>query len=256
MSMFKKLLAKVGIGAATVDTRLNQDSFVPGEIIDGEVHITGGDVEQQIKEIYLYIATQYKREVDDTTVTETCELVKYCLCDTFTIAAKETEAISFSIQLPYQTPLTVKNQPVYLRTGLDVALAIDPKDIDYINVCPHPLMELVINAIQNLGFQLHQVNCEYNSHLGGNYPFLQEFEFRPTGKYRGKLDELEVIFSLNADELNVILEIDKRARGLGGFITEAFDMDEKRVQLIVTPDYLDRSDDLEAIIDEVIQKYL
>ena len=54
--MFKKLLAKVGIGAATVDTRLNQDSFVPGDIIDGEVHITGGDIEQEIKKIHLYIA--------------------------------------------------------------------------------------------------------------------------------------------------------------------------------------------------------
>ncbi|MCP2730441.1 sporulation protein [Limnofasciculus baicalensis] len=256
MSMFKKLLAKVGIGAATVDTRLNQDSFIPGEIIDGEVYITGGDVEQDIKEIHLYIATQYKREVDDTTVTETCELVKYCLCDTFTIAAQETKAISFSIQLPYQTPLTVKNQPVYLRTGLDVALAIDPKDIDYIHVSPHPLMDLVINNIKNIGFQLHEVDCQYNPRLGGNYPFVQEFEFRPTGKYRGKLDELEVIFSLNADELKVNLEIDKRARGLGGFIAEAFDADEKRVHLIVTPDYLHRSDDLEAIIDGTLQKYI
>ena len=189
-------------------------------------------------------------------MTETCELVKYCLSDSFTVAAKETQVIRFSIQLPYQTPLTVKNQPVYLRTGLDVSLAIDPKDIDYIHVCPHPLMELVINVIQNIGFQLHEVDCQYNPKLGGNYPFVQEFEFRSTGKYRGKLDELELIFSLNADELNIILEIDKRARGLGGFIAEAFDMDEKRVHFTVTPDYLHRSDDLEAIIDGAIQSHL
>ncbi|HBE20825.1 MAG TPA: sporulation protein SpoOM [Cyanobacteria bacterium UBA11149] len=254
--MFKKLLAKVGIGAATVDTRLNNDSFFPGEIIDGEVYITGGDVEQEIKDIYLYIATEYKREVDDTTVTETCELVKYSLCDTFTIAAKETQIISFAIPLPYQTPLTIKNQPVYLRTGLDVSLAVDPKDIDYINVYPHPLIQLVIDAIQNLGFHLHEVTCDYHPHLGGNYPFVQEFEFRPTGKYQGHLDELEVIFSLNPDELNVIMEIDKRGRGLGGFLAEAFDMDEKIIRFQVTPDYLDYPENLEANIDEIIASHI
>ena len=44
MSRFKKLLAKVGIGAATVDARLFDDVLVPGELLNGEVNIIGGDV--------------------------------------------------------------------------------------------------------------------------------------------------------------------------------------------------------------------
>ena len=257
MSMFKKLLASVGIGAAKVDTRLYNDSLVPGETLNGEVYVTGGDVSQEIRDIYLYIATEYKRELEDSTVTEECVLVKYRLSEYFNLQPKETKVIPFSVQLPYETPLTMGHQPVYLRTGLDISSAIDPKDKDYIQVHPHPLMQQVLNAIENLGFQLYKVDCEYSPHFRGRYPFVQEFEFRPMGKYRGHLDELEVVFSFNSDELEVLLELDKRARGFGGFLSEAFDMDERYVHFQVTPAYLNRPlGDLEAMIDGIIQSHL
>ncbi len=83
MSIFKKLLASVGIGAAKVDTRLYDELVIPGEMLNGEVYITGGDVSQEIDDIYLSVATQYKREVDDSTVTEECVLIKYNLSERF-----------------------------------------------------------------------------------------------------------------------------------------------------------------------------
>ncbi|MCA1995589.1 MAG: sporulation protein, partial [Coleofasciculus sp. S288] len=128
MSLFKKLLARVGVGAAQVDTRLYEDSLVPGEIVNGEVYLIGGDVSQDIDDIYLYVATQYKREVDDSTVTEECVLVKYCLSERLRLQSKEERVIPFSFQLPYETPLTLRDQPVYIRTGLDISVAIDPED--------------------------------------------------------------------------------------------------------------------------------
>lgn len=255
--MFKKLLAKVGIGAATVDTRLYDDLLAPGEILNGEVHITGGNVSQEIDDIYLYVATQYKREIDDSTVTEECLLVQYRLSERFSLQPQEERSIPFSIQLPFETPLTWGNQPVYLRTGLDIARSIDPGDTDSIQVRPHPLMQLVLDAVENLGFHLYKVDCEYNPHFGGQYPFVQEFEFQPVGQYQSQLDELEIIFSLYLDQLEVFLEIDKRARGFGSFLEEAFDMDERYVRFQVTPDYLNLPlGELEATIDEIIQSYL
>ena len=255
--MFKKLLAKVGIGAATVDTRLYNDALVPGEMIEGEVYITGGDVSQDIDDIYISVVTQYKREVEDSTVTEECKLLKYCLSERFSLQPKEEKVIAFSFPIPEETPLTIGNQPVYLRTGLDISTAIDPKDTDYIQVYPHPLMQAVLDALEHLGFQLYKVDCQYNPHFGGRYPFVQEFEFRPVGKYQGSLDELEVIFSLYSNALDVFLEIDKRARGFGGFLAEAFDMDERYMRFQVTPDYLEDSvGELEAMIDDIIQSCL
>jgi sporulation-control protein len=71
------------------------------------------------------------------------------------------------------------------------------------------------------------------------------------------LDELEVIFALYPEALEVFLELDKRARGFGGFLEEAFDMDERYVRFQVTSDYLDYPlADLEAMIDEIIQSQL
>lgn len=255
--MFKKLLATVGIGAATVDARLYEDSLIPGAMLNGEVHIIGGDVSQEIDDIYLYVATQYQREVEDTRVTEECVLMKYRLSERFNLHSKEEKVIPFLFQLPYETPLTLRHQSVYLRTGLDISLAIDPKDTDYLEVRPHPLMQMVLDALENLGFQLYKVDCEYSPRLGGRYPFVQEFEFRPIGKYRGRLDEVEVIFSLSADELDVLLEIDKRARGFGGFLQEAFDIDERYARFQLTSDYLARPlADLETFIDSTIQSHL
>ena len=65
MSVFNKVLASVGIGAATVDTKLESEQVVPGEEIKGIVEIQGGNVEQQINEIYLSINTQYVKESND-----------------------------------------------------------------------------------------------------------------------------------------------------------------------------------------------
>jgi sporulation-control protein len=53
MSLFNKVFASIGIGSATVDTKLEKDVFVPGEEIRGIVQIKGGRLEQLIDDIYL-----------------------------------------------------------------------------------------------------------------------------------------------------------------------------------------------------------
>ena len=57
MSLFNKVLASVGIGAATVDTKLERDQVDPGEELKGVVEIRGGNTEQRIDDIYLTINT-------------------------------------------------------------------------------------------------------------------------------------------------------------------------------------------------------
>ncbi|QYO63401.1 sporulation protein [Leptolyngbya sp. 7M] len=70
--------------------------------------------------------------------------------------------------------------------------------------------------------------------MGRDYPFVQELEFRPRGKYQRLLDELEVIFYLEPNLLEVLLKIDRRARGLTGLIEEALDSDENYARLYVS----------------------
>ncbi|MDF2680257.1 MAG: spo0M [Brevibacillus sp.] len=257
MSMFKKLLASVGIGSAQVDTRLEQDSLIPGEVLSGEVHLTGGDVAQEIDEIYMYVITHYERETNDSKVKEECTLIKHRLTEPIVLLPKEHKVLPFAFQLPYETPLTMGRQPVYLRTGLDIKNAIDPGDSDFIEVRLHPLMAKVLDAVQQIGFQLYKVDCEYNRHLGKTHPFVQEFEFRPTGPYRSRVEELEVVFFLREDSVEVLMELDKRARGFLGAFEEAFNLDERYVRFRLDMDDLNRPTSVIAdSIEELIRKQI
>ena len=257
MSVFRQFLASVGIGAATVNTRLDQEVLVPGEMLSGEVHIQGGEVSQEIDDIYLYVVTRYEREVDDRKVSQECRLVKHHLLQRFTLQPHEVKVVVFEFQLPYETPLTIGRQPVYLTTALDIKTAINPRDRDRLEIRPHPLMAHVLTAVESLGFRLQEVDCEYSHFRGHTYPFLQEFEFRPLGSYRRQLDELEVVFFLRSDRLEVLLQIDKRARSFAGWMESAFNLDERYVRFHVTEADLDLPvSHLAALIDATIQNNL
>ncbi len=252
MDFFQKALATVGIGAAKVDTRLSQSSFVPGDQMTGEIHIQGGNVAQDLDAIYLMVATRYKRESGDSTYYAEHVLARHQLAERTVIEPQQTRVVPFTVRLPEETPVTVHKVPVYLKTGLDIPGALDPKDQDYIQVQPHPLMTQVLSAVEALGFQLVKVDCEH-SRLGIlSHPFVQEFEFRPIGEYRRHLQELELIFRLQGETLDVFLELDRRARGLSGLFDAAFDMNERFAHLQVTPA---TTGDLQRRLAQVIESH-
>ncbi|MGM9988500.1 MAG: sporulation protein [Bacillaceae bacterium] len=231
MSLFKKMLASIGIGSTKVNTILNTDQVVVGESISGTLYIDGGEVKQDIDSIYLSIYTEVIRERDDKKYRENVQLSKYKLNDKLVIEPGQKMEIPFSIKLPYETPLTLEQAKVWMQTGLDIKSAIDPQDTDYIRVLPNEIITTIITTVQELGFRLREVE---NKYMYGKV--VQEFEFVPVhGNYRNKLDELELIFKNTTDnEVNLLLQIDRRAKGLGGFLSEALDMDETNLHLKVT----------------------
>ncbi|WP_394219565.1 sporulation protein [Halobacillus trueperi] len=229
--MFKKLLASVGVGAAKVDTQLEKDQFIPGETVHGKVVIQGGDVEQSIDSIHIFLMTEAIREVDDKKVKDKVALQKYPIANQETIKEGETKEIPFSIQLPYHVPASHGRLPIWFETGLDIPMALDPEDRDPIKIAPHPYIAKVLEALEShLGFHLRKVEMEYSKRYG----YVQEFEFAPGGEYRSYLDELEAIFFLHEDRIDVMLEVDRRARGLGGLFAEALEMDESRANVTFT----------------------
>jgi sporulation-control protein len=84
-----------------------------------------------------------------------------------------------------------------------------------------------LNAVQGIGFSLFKVDCEYTHKFGGRFPFVQEFEFRPTGEFRGRLDELEAYLRPSGQGIEVIFQIDKRA----GAFSEFFGTDESHASV-------------------------
>lgn len=255
MSLFNKVLASIGVGAATVDTKLEKSTYTAGEVVRGEILVRGGNVAQQIDTIYLTVYTTYIREANDKKYTDKAAVSKLKVSEPFSIDAGENKAIPFSMSLPMETPITVGKTKVWVQTELDIKNAVDPEDKDYIDVKPSKLVASVLDAVKGLGFRLREAECEQASaRFRGKYPFMQEFEFVATGQYRSHLDELEVVFlSQSEHSVELLLQIDRKVKGLGSFFAEALDMDESFVRTTITMQDLPN---LQAKFQQIISKHL
>lgn len=233
--MFDKLLKSIGIGSASVDTRLPKRNYMVGETIEGTTFIKGGTGSQTIDSVYLSLMTDYEVEVDDHKVRRSVELDRIQLFEPFVLNAGEERVIPFRLRIPMNTPATMGKSAVWLQTGLDIKMAIDPQDRDVIDVAPHPLVNAFIEAASQLGFRLYKVDCEKAPFSMGGAQFVQEFEFKALGgEFRGRLDELEAVFQLTETQVNVTLQIDRRVRDLGSFLAESMGMDESYVRFTFT----------------------
>ncbi|WP_270169022.1 sporulation protein [Paenibacillus sp. SYP-B4298] len=234
MSMFKRMLASVGIGAARVNLMLHDSSVSAGGTLTGVVSIQGGDVDQQVDDVYAYLKTHYVKERNDSKVNVEHTITKYQLTGKLNVAAGQTYELPVSLQLPPTTPVTWGRVPVWIQTGLDIKNAFDPEDQDRIQVTPHPDTAIVLEAVQrHLGFRLREVELEYAPRYSSKtgLPFVQEFEFVPATQFRGQLDELEIFFFPHSNGVELLLQIDRKARGWSGWLSEKMNMDESFVKL-------------------------
>lgn len=254
MSFFNKVFASVGIGAASVDTKLEKTGYRAGEMISGVVEVKGGNIEQEVDSIYLMLYTTYIRESDDKKYTDSACIEKVLISEPFVIKENEVKQFPVSFELPYETPVTIGNTRVWVATGLDIKNAVDPKDKDYIEISPNEMMGSVFSALERIGFKLRKADCEQAPrHLRGKNPFVQEFEFVPvSGAYRQRLDELEVVFlNQSGNSMDILFEVDRKARGFGGFLAEALEMDESMVKISVsTADIPVIEDKITKVLDQ------
>jgi len=203
--VFYKSLASFGIGSATVDTKLEKKQFFPGDMVKGEVVIRGGHVEQQIEDIYLYLVV----DIDKNSKKTAHVLKKYPLSQAFFIQPGEERKIPFQVKLPMETPMSTGNYPIYFKTGLDIKMAIDPTDVDKIEVFPTPQVQKLLKQIEDADFILYKIFNQYDPELKP-HPFFQMFQFRPMGRYHGVVDELNVIFFVTEIDIEMDIEIIRR----------------------------------------------
>ena len=236
MGFARRLLSRVGIGAATVDTRLEKAEFTPGEEVRGVVEIKGGGTEQEIEGIYLAVQTYYKREVGDDTVTQAGTVETTRISGKTTVGPDHSEETPFSFRLPHDTPLTVGRSAVWVQTGLEVMSAVDPSDQDRISVRPNATTRAVLEAFERLGFDLREADNEELPHrLRRRLPFGQEFEFvARRGEFRGKFDEIELLMFPDERGVDLVMQLDRRVSGLGSFLSEAMGTDESYAQVTIT----------------------
>ncbi len=227
MSFLRRALASIGVGAAQVDTVLDADRTRPGDTLTGTVYVRGGSQPQQIEHLYLSLMTRYLKKSGDDEHAHDHALSETRVQEGFEISAGGTRELPFSLPVPWETPLSVGKSSVWVKTGLAVSRAFDPSDHDALRVEPTPGMQAVLAAVEGLGFYLYKADNEYSRHARGRFPFVQELEFRPGGRYASRMKELELILNPSPDGVEVLLEADLRARGLMGMLMEEFDYSER-----------------------------
>ena len=235
MSFFKKGMASIfGIGGTKIDTIITSVNIKPGDVIQGYCKIKGGSVPQEIAGINLSVYTSYKKELDDSTVTKTECIQNIPININGIINPGETTEVPFSFVLDYRTPISMHKSKVWIGTNLDITKAIDSGDKDYIEVQPLDAVYATLNAMSHLGFNIREVENIYDNKNWSKFKFIQEFEFiANSGPYRGRFDEIEMVFVPREHYIDIYIEIDTKVRGLFSALAEVTGLDEtnKKIRL-------------------------
>ncbi|MGW3560761.1 sporulation protein [Streptomyces sp. NPDC000963] len=223
---FKKLLASLGAGGATVETVLTEENVVPGGVVQGEVRIQGGNVDQQIEGLSVGLQARVEVEGGDQEHKQDIEFVKVRLGGAFQVRAGAVHVVPFGLEIPWETPITavsgqqLRGMHIGVTTELEIARAVDSGDLDPVNVHPLPAQQAILDAFLQLGFRFKSADME-RGHIRGTrqkLPFYQEIEFFAPQQYRG-LNQVEVSFVADDREMDVVLEMDKKP----GLFTEGSD---------------------------------
>ncbi|MEU6482279.1 sporulation protein [Streptomyces sp. NPDC047017] len=214
---FRKLLASLGAGGASVETELHGVDVVPGGVVQGEVRIQGGSVDQQIEGLSVGLQARVEVENGDEEYKQDIEFTKVRLGGAFELRAGAVHAVPFGLEIPWETPVTMidgqalRGMHIGVTTELAIARAVDSGDLDPVQVHPLPAQKAILDAFIQLGFRFQHADME-RGHIRGTrqrLPFYQEIEFHPPAQYRG-LNEVEVSFVADEHAMDVVLEMDKK----------------------------------------------
>jgi len=227
MSLLKKLAARIGIGSAEIETVLEKSTYRPGEEVRGTVHVRGGSVEEQIDDIDLYVMTRFVMVKDDQRIQQESTVASFRIVNGFTVLPKEVKSFPFHFILPLDTPVSMGNCAVWMKTDIDIK-----NGFDYIQVLPHQWIEKILEAVCQCGFTLRGADFQLTGAIPSRLPFVQAFQFDPcTTGFTGRLDEVEAVCQLDEQGVEVALEIESKAGGVLGVVEEPSNVDERLVRL-------------------------
>lgn len=214
-----RILSRIGIGAATVDTVLPKLELRPGETVRVDVELSGGDSNQEIGGIAFVLKARVGADGDgDERV-----IAEFGADRSISLVADEERTIPVDVDVPLWTPVTTGGVSVWLETRLDIDWARDPTDEDQIEVVPDESVSALLEAMDDLGFDLRSSDLVDVPHVDDR-PMAQTFRFHPAdGPYEADLDAVEVTVMPRDDDLRVFVEFDRK-----GTIADEHDLDFDR----------------------------
>ncbi|MFK4203519.1 sporulation protein [Acinetobacter junii] len=218
--MFNKIMSGLGLQGVTVETRLQNPNLQAGETLHGEISFKGGSSDKEINGLYLQLMTMAEVESGDHEFNQPLVLQEWLVNSRFLLPAHQAHSFPFSIQLPFETPITEvacrrNGARVWIQTHMDVDWGLDATDRDYLKVVPTAAMQSFLQAMQQCGFVLSTVDVEKGQLTARNFRSTigcyQELEFVSSHMFSG-FNEVEVSFIAEAQQTHIMLEIDRTFR--------------------------------------------
>ncbi|MFJ8958985.1 sporulation protein [Lentzea sp. NPDC102401] len=243
--MFSRMLSAFGIGGPSVDTVLDSPHAAPGQPITGQVRIQGGSSDAEIGQVVLSLVTQVEVERGgfggDDEHGDVAEFFRMVVQQGLRVPAGQLVSIPFQLPVPWETPITavggaaLPGLSVGVRTELIVAGAPDKGDLDAVLVAPLSSRNKVLDAFGQLGFSFRSTDVEAGRLPGVPHElgFYQKLEFFPPAQFAGRVNQVELTFVANANELHVVLEADRRRGGFssGGDTTDHLRLSHQEAQV-------------------------
>lgn len=176
VQLFSQIKKKFQTEEIKVQTTLVDESYYPGELIQGRVRIESLHTEQRVDSLYLKIFTQFEKKMNGHQIMVTYPIAKYKLRQTILVPEGKEQVLPFTIQLPYLAPLSVGQAKVWLQTELDLSNRNDPTHQTDITVTPTPIFQSFMRVCNEMGFRLVGSVCT-NQAIAQKFdlPFIQTF---------------------------------------------------------------------------------
>mgnify|MGYP003591681145 FL=1 len=213
-------MSGLGLQGVTVETSLQNPNLQAGETLHGEISFKGGSSDKEINGLYLQLMTIAEVESGDHEFNQPLVLQEWLVNSRFLLPAHQAHSFPFSIQLPFETPITEvacrrNGARVWIQTHMDVDWGLDATDRDYLKVLPTAAMQSFLQAMQQCGFVLSTVDVEKGQLTARNFRSTigcyQELEFVSSHMFSG-FNEVEVSFVAEAQQTHIMLEIDRTFR--------------------------------------------
>ncbi|QST02726.1 sporulation protein (plasmid) [Pontibacillus sp. ALD_SL1] len=223
--MFEKWLSSIGIGGATVDAVLNQETIQPGKEAKGVIKLTGGKADQPVTTIELKLIVEYYRDDPDSETHYLCETIESHKIDVIDIVHEgEHRTIPFSFPVPLHAPMTTEEQKMAIETIVHIPNGKNCSDRDEVDVF-HPLYMKTLEVVKALRFSPSTGYGRCTKEKGGH--LKQRFTFScPKDVY--KIETLTLCFEARPHDPLLIIGINETEyiyKGLqppDGFTEDAF----------------------------------
>ncbi|MFF2497897.1 sporulation protein [Peribacillus sp. NPDC058075] len=232
--MFKKILASLGKGAASVDLQYDNRNYQAGESVQGEVVIQGGEVEQKINQLTIRLMMNVVLKQGSVSK----EVAHIPLVNRDCIHPKERKVIPFHYVLPTNIPISRGTVSYYLDTHLDIEGGVDRKDVDRLVIQSQKSISSIFNAMSQLGFR-------ETANSGKLDQYGQEFAFFPTQQFMGQVNEVEMRFANEESGIRVWMEVDCKS---------GYKEIEAKREFYLNQDVLEHEADLHKLLGKYISE--